>query len=489
MNEQEHIFEYNKYVESENNRKNEQCPNIQSLITEDENSCPNEVPKVPKSYEPQIVGIINEDTKKGKTNGTRIKNTSLVGKETTLLGKKRSEPDTSNYEINMKEVSENALINIIQFLNEISYVYEGNLFFKISKDLIKDLIKREDFVEKNLDKNIKEILLMMEDIGLQENQNIKNKIKSLLELELEHKNENLSFCKDIFKKQLKELLVIHINDLNFKLYNFRLKTLKDNPIYSNEEKMEIRNQILNYLKSQKEQTLSINDNKEIINQPISDLNKLSNAGNKEEKLSSENIISNMKNEKNQTRDDKQIIKKSEESQESKEPNKDSQKLNNKTNSYEKGGNIGNLKRKSVKKCFKSLCKMIEKIANVKLMKVSTYNDISKNSAEQYLIFFNEKIGDIIARENDKFINSILISKDTSKEIIFLKDLFRMKFFDIMYKYINDLPFSFTNSRDVKIELKLFKEVKNKLFRKYSKNITEKINEILKANGRLRNKNE
>lgn len=150
---------------------------------------------------------------------------------------------------------------------------------------------------------------MMEDIGLQENQNIKNKIKSLLELELEHKNENLSFCKDIFKKQLKELLVIHINDLNFKLYNFRLKTLKDNPIYSNEEKMEIRNQILNYLKSQKQQTLSINDNKEIINQPISDLNKLSNAGNKEEKLSSENIISNMENEKNQTRDDKQIIKK------------------------------------------------------------------------------------------------------------------------------------------------------------------------------------
>jgi hypothetical protein len=183
MNEQEHIFEYNKYVESENNRKNEQCPNIQSLITEDENSCPNEVPKVPKSYEPQIVGIIIEDTKKGKTNGNRIKNTSLVGKETTVLGKKRSEPDTSNYEINMKEVSENALINIIQFLNEISYVYEGNLFFKISKDLIKDLIKRENFVEKNLDKNIKEILLMMEDIGLQENQNIKNKIKSLLELD------------------------------------------------------------------------------------------------------------------------------------------------------------------------------------------------------------------------------------------------------------------------------------------------------------------
>jgi hypothetical protein len=275
--------------------------------------------------------------------------------------------------------------------------------------------------------------------------------------------------------------------LNFKLYNFRLKTLKDNPIYSNEEKMEIRNQILNYLKSQKEQTLSINDNKEIINQPISDLNKLSNAGNKEEKLSSENIISNMKNEKNQTRDDKQIIKKSEESQESKEPNKDSQKLNNKTNSYEKGGNIGNLKRKSVKKCFKSLCKMIEKIANVKLMKVSTYNDISKNSAEQYLIFFNEKIGDIIARENDKFINSILISKDTSKEIIFLKYLFGMKFFYVMHKYINDLPFSFTNSSDVKIELKLFKEVKNKLFRKYSKEIKEKINEILEANGRLRKK--
>jgi len=484
MIEQEHIFDYNKYdSESENNRNNEQCPNTQTLTMINGNSFHNEVSKAAKSYETQILGIINEDTKKDKTKGSNKKNTSLYKKETryqtketTLLGNKRPEPDSPNYEKNLKEVSENSWINIIEFLNEISlYVYNSG--FTISKDLI----KREDFAEKNMDKNIKEILLMMEDRGLQKNQSIKNKIKSFLELELEHKSEILPFCENIFKIKLKELLLIHINDLNFKLYNFRLKTLKDDPIYSNEEKMEIRNQILNYLNSQKEQTDSINDNNEIINQPISDLNKLSITGSKDEKLSSENIISDIEIKKNQTKDHKQLFKIS------KEPNETNQKLNNKTNNNEKGEEIANLKRRSVKKCFKSICKMIEKIKNVKLGKVSTYNYISLNSTEQYLEFFENKIGDIIKIKNYAFINSILNSKDTTKEIIFLKCLFGTKFSYVFSKFINDIPISFTNSNGNIIELKLFKDVKNSLFRKKSQIIKDKMNAILNANGRLREK--
>ena len=479
MIEKEHIFDYNKYdTESENNSNNEQCPNTQLQTMENGNSYHQEVPKAAKTFKTQLVGIKNEDTKKGKTKGTSKKNTSLYEKETryqtketTLLGKKRPEPNTPNYEINFKEVCENALINIIQFLNEISlYVYNSG--FTISKDLI----KREYFSEKNLDKNIKEILLMMEDIGFPKTKSIKNKIKSFLELDLEHKSEILPFCKNIFETKLKELLLIHINDLNFKLYNFRLKTLKDNPIYSEEEKMEIRNQIINYLNPLKEQTNSINDNNEIINQPISDLNILSHVGSKEEKLSSENIISDMENKKNQAKDDKQLFKIS------KEPNE-----NNKTNNDEKGEEIANLKRRSVKKCFKSICKMIEKIKNVKLEKVSTYDDISFNSAEQYLAFFDKKIGDIIKINNNKFINSILISKDTTEETKFLKWLLETKFSYVFFNFINGCPIIFTRSKEEKIELKLLKDVKNKSFRKKIEKIKDSMNAILNANGRLREK--
>lgn len=131
--------------------------------------------------------------------------------------------------------------------------------------------------------------------------------------------------------------------------------------------------------------------------------------------------------------------------------------------------------------------MIEKIKNVKLGKVSTYNYISLNSTEQYLEFFENKIGDIIKIKNYAFINSILNSKDTTKEIIFLKCLFGTKFSYVFSKFINDIPISFTNSNGNIIELKLFKDVKNSLFRKKSQIIKDKMNAILNANGRLREK--
>ena len=130
--------------------------------------------------------------------------------------------------------------------------------------------------------------------------------------------------------------------------------------------------------------------------------------------------------------------------------------------------------------------MIETIANVKL-KYFCYKYISGNSAEKYLEYFNKNIGEIVGIYNGKFLNSKLNSNETSEEIICLKILFRIKFFNVIDNFINDLPFSFTNSDGDKIELKLFKNVENELIRNYSKEIKDKINEILKANGRLREK--
>lgn len=131
--------------------------------------------------------------------------------------------------------------------------------------------------------------------------------------------------------------------------------------------------------------------------------------------------------------------------------------------------------------------MIEKIKNVKLEKVSTYDDISFNSAEQYLAFFDKKIGDIIKINNNKFINSILISKDTTEETKFLKWLLETKFSYVFFNFINGCPIIFTRSKEEKIELKLLKDVKNELFRKDIEKIKDKMNAILNANGRLREK--
>jgi hypothetical protein len=162
------------------------------------------------------------------------------------------------------------------------------------------------------------------------------------------------------------------------------------------------------------------------------------------------------------------------------------KNDNEINNKNKSNNIENLSRISVKECYISLCKMIETIANVKL-KYFCYKYISGNSAEKYLEYFNKNIGEIVGIYNDEFIKSKLNSNEASEEIICLKILFRIKFFNVIGNYINDLPFTFTISDGDKIELKPFKNVENKLIPKYREDIKYKINEILKAKRRLRAK--
>ena len=496
----------------------------------DENSDHDETPNAVKSYETQKITIKNELTQKERTNYTSVgndfsfeNNPRHQTREIIFLGKKTSEPGIPDCEFDMEQVSEiviDALTNNIQFLKNIySNFYERNLDFKINKDLI----RQKDFIEKNLDKNIKAILLlMMEDISPQEKEVFKNEIKLLLELELNLKDTFLPFFRTIFNMNLKNLLLFYVNDRIYELYNIRLKTLKYDPKYSDVEKIGIRKQILSYLKSQKELTYTINDHEMPFNLPlpindineenfspenIDSVNQIENnqignfienneAGNDIENNETKNRIENNQTENhfennqtenhfenNQTGNHNNIIA------EGQEPNKPGQKLDDKTNNKPKGEKYDNLKRIAVDRSYKYLIDMIEKITKVELKKVSIYKDINENSSEQFKKIFKKKIGEIIGRKNGEFIESILNSHDTSNEIIFLKNLFKTEFYHIVEIFINDIFFSFTSSNGDKIEYKTFNYLTqlDPKINKKSLNIKIKIKEILHAEGRLRAK--
>ena len=138
---------------------------------------------------------------------------------------------------------------------------------------------------------------------------------------------------------------------------------------------------------------------------------------------------------------------------------------------QKGGRIDNLKRLSVKESFNSFTEMIEEIANVKLNKVFIDKDINGNSTEKFQKFFKREIGEIIGSTNGDFVKSILNSNDTSKEIIFLKNLFKTKYFHIIEIFINDKPFSFTKSNGGIVK---FKTIEDVTIEKITKNVI-KIN--------------
>ena len=488
-----------------------------------ENSGHGETPNTPKSYETQKLTIINELTQKERTNYTTIGNDFSIGndlrhqaREIKFLGKKTSEPGIPDNELDMEQVTEtviDALTNNIQFLKDLSSNFYGyNLDFKINKDLI----KQKDFIEKNLDKTIKTLLLMMmEDIGPQEKEMIKNEIQTILELESTLKDKFLPFCRTILNMNLKNSLLIYINNRNTKLNNFKLKTLEDNPKYSNEEKIGIRKQILSYLKSQKELTSRINDHEMPFNLSLLNVFQLPINNINEENLSPENIDSVLQIENNQAGNHIENIQagnhiennqagnhiENNETEyhiennrtenhnnliaETQEPNETSQKLDDKTNKKTKGGRDDNLTRKAVKISFFSLVDMINEIVNDKLNKVTIYYDISGNSAEKYKEFFKKEIGEIIGRTNGKLVESILNSNDTTKEIQFLKGLFKTEYLKIIEIFMNDLPFSFTKSNGGKVEYKTIQYVKDAKIQEKIFDIRAKIKEIIQSKGRLR----
>ena len=120
--------------------------------------------------------------------------------------------------------------------------------------------------------------------------------------------------------------------------------------------------------------------------------------------------------------------------------------------------------------------MINKIANAKLT-VHINNDISGNSSEKFQIFFKKEIGEIYGRKNKEFVESILKSNDTSKEIQFLKNLFEMKCSEIIEIFIDDTDFSFTKSNGDTVKFKTITEVIEEKFKNRISEIRQKINEI------------
>ena len=523
---------YNYFDKKEDNGSSQEDLYFQSQTSEnmslEENSDHDETPNAVKSYETHKLTIKNELTQKQRTNYTSIGNGFSVennsrhqAREIKLLGKKTSEPDIQ--ELNMEQVIETvieALTNGIQFLKAISSNFYGvNLDFTINKDLI----SQKGFFEKNLDKTIKEIFLEMKDIDPQEKESLKTKIKSLLELESEQKDKFLPYCKKLFKMNLKGLLSNYINDRSDKicgLNKFKFKTLEDNPKYSEEEKMGIRKQINTYLESQKEQTSCINDiltgQNQLINhgsfyhelnfnrlQP--NLLQLPNDDINEENLSPENIdsVNHIENnqagnyiENNQAENniENNEIENNIENNEIENNIENNQTENNNNLIIEnhepneqKGGRIDNLKRLSVKESFNSFTEMIEEIANVKLNKVFIDKDINGNSTEKFQKFFKREIGEIIGSTNGDFVKSIVNSNDTSKEIIFLKNLFKTKYFHIIEIFINDKPFSFTKTNGGIVKFKTIEDVTIEKITKNVIKIKEKMNKVLQSKERLRKK--
>ena len=523
---------YNYFDKKEDNGSSQEDLYFQSQTSEnmslEENSDHDETPNAVKSYETHKLTIKNELTQKQRTNYTSIGNGFSVennsrhqAREIKLLGKKTSEPDIQ--ELNMEQVIETvieALTNGIQFLKAISSNFYGvNLDFTINKDLI----SQKGFFEKNLDKTIKEIFLEMKDIDPQEKESLKTKIKSLLELESEQKDKFLPYCKKLFKMNLKGLLSNYINDRSDKicgLNKFKFKTLEDNPKYSEEEKMGIRKQINTYLESQKEQTSCINnlliDQNQLIkhdlfyhelnfNQVLPNLIQLPNDDINEENLSPENIDSVNHIENNQAGNyienneaenniENNEIENNIENNEIENNIENNQTENNNnliTENHEpneqKGGRIDNLKRLSVKESFNFFTEMIEEIANVKLNKVFIDKDINGNSTEKFQKFFKREIGEIIGSTNGDFVKSIVNSNDTSKEIIFLKKLFKREYFHIIEIFINDIPFGFTKSNG---DIVKFKTIEDVTIEKITNNIIKikvKMNKVLQSKERLRKK--
>ena len=523
---------YNYFDKKEDNGSSQEDLYFQSQTSEnmslEENSDHDETPNAVKSYETHKLTIKNELTQKQRTNYTSIGNGFSVennsrhqAREIKLLGKKTSEPDIQ--ELNMEQVIETvieALTNGIQFLKAISSNFYGvNLDFTINKDLI----SQKGFFEKNLDKTIKEIFLEMKDIDPQEKESLKTKIKSLLELESEQKDKFLPYCKKLFKMNLKGLLSNYINDRSDKicgLNKFKFKTLEDNPKYSEEEKMGIRKQINTYLESQKEQTSCINnlliDQNQLIkhdlfyhelnfNQVLPNLIQLPNDDINEENLSPENIdsVNHIENnqagnyiENNQAENniENNEIENNIENNEIENNIENNQTENNNNLIIEnhepneqKGGRIDNLKRLSVKESFNSFTEMIEEIANVKLNKVFIDKDINGNSTEKFQKFFKREIREIIGSTNGDFVKSIVNSNDTSKEIIFLKNLFKTEYFHIIEIFINDKPFSFTKSNGGIVKFKTIEDVTIEKITKNVIKIKEKMNKVLQSKERLRKK--
>lgn len=359
-----------------------------------------------------------------------------------------------------------------EFFNEVSlaaYYYELNLTYEKNLNMIIKNIFNKDIFKKNLE----ELILLEKEKDLEKEESIKNKIGEILKKEKE--SNNLKFF-NMLKMKLKDLILIYVNDGVSKFKNCQLKTLKDNTDYSEKQKEQIKKMILNYIKSLKEPTSNNSRIKLDIPPLPSNITPLSN----DEVLENNNIEVSALIEKNESKNENIIINK--ENQEKDDGQKYSKKTKDKTNKTndENGNRLENLFRSTINRNYLFVVKEIEmRLAkmNKKIKKVSIYDDITGNSTERFKEIFKEKISNILKRkvENEQVINDILNDNRNLDELITLKDLLNLEILVIINKFIKDEFLMLSNG--TKIKINIFGLEKSDKQKEISKRITDKMTEI------------
>lgn len=360
-----------------------------------------------------------------------------------------------------------------EFFNEVSlaaYYYELNLTYEKNLNMIIKNIFNKDIFKKNLE----ELILLEKEKDLEKEESIKNKIGEILKKEKE--SNNLKFF-NMLKMKLKDLILIYVNDGVSKFKNCQLKTLKDNTDYSEKQKEQIKKMILNYIKSLKEPTSNNSRIKLDIPPLPSNITPLSN----DEVLENNNIEVSALIEKNESKNENIIINK--ENQEKDDGQKYSKKKTkdktNKTND-ENGNRLENLFRSTINRNYLFVVKEIEmRLAkmNKKIKKVSIYDDITGNSTERFKEIFKEKISNILKRkvENEQVIDDILNDNRNLDELITLKELLNLEILVIINKFIKDEFLMLSNG--TKIKINIFGLEKSDKQKEISKRITDKMTEI------------
>lgn len=498
----------NKPAEDKNIQKNPSSQNQTSQSSNEDGSSDHiEEPPSVKSFETQKIEVKDALTVElEKNNYTYISlsenyqiligfcnqtlheliNDQRTKKETKLIEQKRSstdddilkEEDIPQSPDELNKGLDVILIGIItqiihnwkEFFNEVSlagYNYELNLTFEKNLNMIVKNIFNKDIFKKNLE----ELILLEKEKDLEKEESIKNKLREILKKEKE--SNNLKFF-NMLKMKLKDLILIYVNDRVSKFKNCQLKTLKDNTNYCEKQKEQIKKMILNSLK----ESTSKNSHIKLDIPPLpQNLTPLSN----DEVLENKNIEVSALIEKNESKNENIIISK--ENQEKDDGQKYSKKKTkdktNKTND-ENGNRLENLFRSTINRNYVFVVKEIEKRLakmNKKIKKVSIYDDITGNSTERFKEIFKEKISNILKRkvENEQVIDDILNDNRNLDELITLKELLNLEILDIINKFIKDEFLMLSNG--TKIKINIFGLEKSDKQKEISKRITEKMTEI------------
>lgn len=498
----------NKPAEDKNIQKNPSSQNQTSQSSNEDGSSDHiEEPPSVKSFETQKIEVKDALTVElEKNNYTYISlsenyqiligfcnqtlheliNDQRTKKETKLIEQKRSstdddilkEEDIPQSPDELNKGLDVILIGIItqiihnwkEFFNEVSlagYNYELNLTFEKNLNMIVKNIFNKDIFKKNLE----ELILLEKEKDLEKEESIKNKLREILKKEKE--SNNLKFF-NMLKMKLKDLILIYVNDRVSKFKNCQLKTLKDNTNYCEKQKEQIKKMILNSLK----ESTSKNSHIKLDIPPLpQNLTPLSN----DEVLENKNIEVSALIEKNESKNENIIISK--ENQEKDDGQKYSKKKTkdktNKTND-ENGNRLENLFRSTINRNYLFVVKEIEKRLakmNKKIKKVSIYDDITGNSTERFKEIFKEKISNILKRkvENEQVIDDILNDNRNLDELITLKELLNLEILDIINKFIKDEFLMLSNG--TKIKINIFGLEKSDKQKEISKRITEKMTEI------------